>query len=105
MREKEITHKRYKEALFGRKQFMYKLKILRSESHKMYGICMNKISIYLFDTKCWIAGAGVQMLAYGHKDIRRAEAVYLAAQPTALHEQSRAWGRQTNNRQLAHLVW
>ena len=76
MIEQEITHKRYKEALFGRKQFMYKMKILRSEGHKMYGMCMNLISISPFDTKCWIAGAGIQMLAYGHKDIRRAEAVY-----------------------------
>ena len=45
MIDKEITHKHYKEALFGRKQFMHKMKILRSESHKMNGMCMNKISI------------------------------------------------------------
>ena len=43
--EKEIMHEHYKEALFGRKQFMHKMKILRSESHKMNGMCMNKISI------------------------------------------------------------
>ena len=76
MIEKEITHEHYKEALFGRKQFMHKMKILRSEGHEMYGMCMNKISISPFDTKRWIADGGVQMLAYGHKDIRRAEAVY-----------------------------
>ena len=34
--EKEITHEQYKEALFGRKQFMHKMKILRSEGHEMY---------------------------------------------------------------------
>ena len=43
--EKETTHEHYKEALFGRKQFMHKMKILRSEGHEMYGMCMNKISI------------------------------------------------------------
>ena len=42
--EKEITHEHYKEALVGRKQFMHKMKILRSEGHEMYGMCMNKIS-------------------------------------------------------------
>ena len=76
MIEREITHKHYKEALFGRKQFMHKMKILRSEGHEMYGMCMNKISISPFDTKRWIADDGVRMLAYGHKDIRWAEAAY-----------------------------
>ena len=42
----------------------------------MYGMCMNKISISPFDTKRWIADDGVHALAYGHKDIRRGEAVY-----------------------------
>ena len=64
--EKEITHEHYKEALFGRKQFMHKMKILRSEGHEMYGMCMNKISISPFDTKRWIADDGIQTLAYGH---------------------------------------
>ena len=49
--EKEITHEHYKEALFGRRQFMYKMKMLRSEGHEMYGMCMNKIRISPFDTK------------------------------------------------------
>ena len=32
-------------------------------------------------------------------------AEYWAAQPAALHEQSRVWARQTNNRRPAHLAW
>ena len=102
MIEKEITHENYKEALFVRKQYMHKMKIMRSKSHEMYGMCMNNISISLFDSKRWIADDDVHTLAYGHKDIRRAEAVYKAAQPTALHEQIRVWARQTNNRQPPH---
>ena len=101
--EKEITHEHYKEALFGRRQFMHKMKILRSEGHEMYGMCMNKISISPFDTKRWIADDGIQTLAYGH--FRLAAAEYKAAQPTALHERSRAWDCQTNNRQQADLAW
>ena len=72
--EKEITHEHYKEALFDRKQFMHKMKILRSEGHEMYGMCMNKISISPFDTKRWIADDGIQTRAYGH--FRRAAAEY-----------------------------
>ena len=74
--EKEITHEHYKEALIKGKQYMHKMKILRSEGHEMYGMCMNKISISPFDTKQWIADDGVRTLAYGHRAIRRAEAVY-----------------------------
>ena len=40
--EKEIKHEHYKEALFQRKQFMDKMKILRSEGHEMYGMCMTR---------------------------------------------------------------
>ena len=64
--KKEITHENYKEALFGRKQFMHKMKILRSEGHEMYGMLMKKISISPFDTKRWISEDGVHTLAYGH---------------------------------------
>ena len=64
--EKEITHEHYKEALSERRQFMHKMKILRSEGHEMYGMCMNKISLSPFDTKRWIADDGIQTLAYGH---------------------------------------
>ena len=76
MIEKEITPEHYKEALIERKQYMHKMKILRSEGHEMYGMCMNKISISPFDTKRWIAGDGIHTLAYEHRAIRRVEAVY-----------------------------
>ena len=74
--EREITHENYKEAFFGKKQYMHKMKILCSEGHEMYGMCMNKISISPFDTKRWIAGDGVHTLAYGHRAIRPAGAAY-----------------------------
>ena len=74
--EREITHEHYKEALFGRKEYMHKMNILRSEDHEMYGMCMNKTSISPFDTKRWIAGDGVHTLAYGHRAIRPAGAEY-----------------------------
>ena len=66
MIENEITHEHYKEAFRERKQFMHKMKILRSEGHEMYGMCMNKICISPFDTKRWIAENSIQTRAYGH---------------------------------------
>ena len=74
--EQEITHEHYKEALFGRRQYVHKMKILRSEGHEMYGMCMNKISLSPFDSKRWIADDGVHTLAYGHRAIRPAGAAY-----------------------------
>ena len=74
--EKEITHEHYKEVLIERKQYMHRMKILRSEGHEMYGMSMNKISISPFDTKRWIVGDGIHTLAYGHRAIRYAEGVY-----------------------------
>ena len=74
--EREITHEHYKEALFGRKEYVHKMNILKSEGHEMYGMCMNKTSISPFDTKRWIAGDGVHTLAYGHRAIRPAVAEY-----------------------------
>ena len=73
MIEKEITHEHYKEALFERKQSMHKMKILRSEGHEMYGMCMNKISISPFDSKRWIAEDGIHTAAYGHFRLAAAE--------------------------------
>jgi len=74
--EREITHEHYKEALFERKPYMHKMKILCSEGHKMYGMCMNKTSISPFNTKRCIAGDGMHMLMYGHRAIRPAGAAY-----------------------------
>ena len=74
--QREIMHEHYKEALFGRKQYMHKMKILRSEGHEMYGMCINKILILPFDTKRGIAGDGVHTLTYGHRAIVPAGAAY-----------------------------
>ena len=43
--------------------------MLRSELHQIYGIQVNKVSLSSFDSKQWIVENGVDMLAYGHKDI------------------------------------
>ena len=68
--EREITHEHYKQALFGRKQFVNKMKILRSEGHEMYGMYMNKILLSPFDSKRWMAGDSVHTLAHDNRALQ-----------------------------------
>jgi len=49
--EKEIQHEQYKEALFEKKQFWHGMNILLSESHEIYGMRVDKVSLLAFDTK------------------------------------------------------
>ncbi|MEW8688015.1 MAG: hypothetical protein AB2556_19565 [Candidatus Thiodiazotropha sp.] len=42
--------------------------VLRSERHRIYGQHLNKVSPSPFDSKRWIAGNGMDTLAYGHQD-------------------------------------
>jgi hypothetical protein len=42
------------------------MNVLRSVRHQIYGQHLNKVSLSPFDSKRWIAGNGVDTLAYGH---------------------------------------
>ena len=66
--KKHIRHEQYKEALFRKQTFHHGMDVLRSERHHIYGQHLNKVSLSPFDSKRWIAGNGVDTLAYGHKD-------------------------------------
>ena len=67
--KKNITHRQYKEALFGRKTYRHGMDVLRSEHHIIFGQHLNKISLSPFDSKRWIAKDGVETLAYGHDEL------------------------------------
>ena len=53
--------------------------VLRSERHRIYGQCLNKVSLSPFDSKRWIAENGVDTLAYGQKDALPTSAVAIDA--------------------------
>jgi hypothetical protein len=63
---KHIRHGQYREALFSSKTFRHGMDVLRSERHRIYGQRLSKVSLSPFDSKRWIAGNGVDTLAYGH---------------------------------------
>ena len=65
--KKHIRHEQYKEALFEKHTFRHSMDILRSERHRIYGQCLNKVSLSPFDSKRWISENGVDTLAYGHR--------------------------------------
>ena len=57
--EKEITHEHYKEALFGGKQFLHKMKILRSKV--LYEQDLNiPVRHKALDSRCWRPHAGIR---------------------------------------------
>ncbi|MEW8688824.1 MAG: hypothetical protein AB2556_23650, partial [Candidatus Thiodiazotropha sp.] len=66
--KKHIRHEQFKEALFEKQTFRHGMDVLRSEGHRIYGQHLNKVLLSPFHSKCWIAGNGVDTLAYGHQD-------------------------------------
>ena len=76
---KPIRHEQYKEALFEKQTFRHSMDALRSDSHRIYGQHLNKVSLSPFDSKRWKAENGMDTLAYGHKDALPAGVAAMAA--------------------------
>ena len=77
--KKQIMHEQYKETLIGKKQLWHVMNMLCSESHEIYGMHVNKISLSPFDSKRWIAEDGIHTHAYGYDPMPK-EADLLAAE-------------------------
>ena len=69
VKENQITHQNYKNALFNKTASKHGMNMLRSNNHEIFGIHLNKTSMSPFDSKRWIKEDGIHTLAYGHKDI------------------------------------
>ena len=69
VKENQITHQNYKNALFNKIASKHGMNMLRSKNHEVFGIHLNKTSISPFNSKRWIKEDGIHTLAYGHKDI------------------------------------
>ena len=63
--KKQVSHEKYKETLFERKQMCHGMNILRSEGQEIYGKHMNKVSLSAFDSKRWIVDDGIHTNVYG----------------------------------------
>ena len=66
MKKPDMRHEQYKEALFKKQTFCHSMDVLRSECHRIYGQCLNKVWLSPFNG--WIAENSEDTLAYGHKD-------------------------------------
>ena len=44
--------------------------IIKSELYRMYGLCVNKKSLSLLDTKRYILADGIYEHSYGHYEIK-----------------------------------
>jgi alpha-galactosidase/6-phospho-beta-glucosidase family protein len=64
--KKEITHEDYKECLFGRKEQMRKMCVLRSHRHDIYSEEINKVALSADDDKRIIREDGIHTYAHGH---------------------------------------
>ena len=67
--KKFIRHNDYKECLFDQTIKMASMKQIRSQSHQLYSITLNKIGLSPYDDKRYILPNGVSTLAHGHYKI------------------------------------
>ena len=64
-----LKHKEYIDVLFNKKVVRHKMKRILSERHNIGNYLLNKISLSCLDDKRFILDDGINILAYGHKDI------------------------------------
>ena len=64
--KRKLRHAGYRECLFEKRQTMASMNQIRSESHEIYSIKLNKIGLSPYDDKRYILNDGMNTLAYGH---------------------------------------
>jgi hypothetical protein len=68
---KKTAFDEYKECLLESKEFMHKMKQMRSENHEIYVLDVNKKALSSLDTKRWCCDDGITNLAFGHYATKR----------------------------------
>jgi hypothetical protein len=64
--KRKLRHAGYRECLFEKRQTMASMNQIRSESHEIHSIKLNKIGLSPYDDKRYILNDGMNTLAYGH---------------------------------------
>ncbi len=64
--KRKLRHTSYRECLFEKRQTMTSMNQIRSESHEIYSIKLNKIGLSPYDDKRYVLNDGKNTLAYGH---------------------------------------
>ena len=71
----KLRHNEYIDILFNKKVVRHKMKIIRSNLHKIGTYDINKISLSCFDDKIHVLDDGINILAYFHKDIKSSDII------------------------------
>ena len=72
VKDKDITHQKYKQYLFGKLQMKHKQTRIIQENHKMYTATQNKVSLSPFNDKKWITrnNNAFKSYSFGHYKIK-----------------------------------
>src|SRR6266496_494964 len=64
--KKVLKHETYKEILESSSKMYSRMKVIRSQKHRIYTMDINKVSLSAYDDKRWITDDGISSFAYGH---------------------------------------
>jgi len=64
-----LWHEEFSDILTSGSKMYSKMKVIRSEKHRMYTMLINKVSLSAYDDKRWIKKDGIHSYAYGHYKI------------------------------------
>ena len=67
--EKQLKHEAYRACLENKTEMRHEMNMIRSYSHQVYSITVNKTSLSPYDDKRHVLKNGIESLAYGHKRI------------------------------------
>ena len=66
MIKKDLKHEMYNKILTTRGSMYSRMKVIRSQKHRVYTMDINKISLSAFDDKRYLLEDGISSYAYGH---------------------------------------
>ena len=64
--KKNLKHEMYKKILITSGKMYSRMKVIRSQKHRVYTMDQNKISLSAYDDKRYLLEDGINSLAYGH---------------------------------------
>ena len=64
--KKDLKHEMYKKILTTSGKMYSRMKVIRSQKHRVYTMDINKISLSAYDDKRFLLEDGISSYAYGH---------------------------------------
>ena len=64
--KKDLKHEMYNDTLKTGKKMYSRMKVIRSQKHRVYTMDMNKISLSAYDDKRYLLEDGISSYSYGH---------------------------------------